>query len=168
MNSNEIKKLIFIFIFMVLIGGVIYTFVEGWRFLDSIYFVVVTITTLGYGDFVPITDIGKIFTIFYSLSGIALGLYLLAVIGKYIAFEVNKKGLKSYKIERGKEFDVSSLGLNELIEWYPEKGVVFEGNITSIGLNNIRVKLIKKSNKLLPKNQQKIITITTKGRIKRR
>ena len=57
---------------IVLAGTVVYHFVEGWRWLDSFYFSVITLATVGYGDFSPQTDFGKIFTIFYILSGIGI------------------------------------------------------------------------------------------------
>lgn len=51
---------------------VFYHFVESLRWLDSIYFSVITVATVGYGDITPQTDAGKIFTIFYVLLGIGL------------------------------------------------------------------------------------------------
>lgn len=54
------------------VGAVFYHMVEGWTWLDSIYFTVVTLATVGYGDFVPTTPLGKIFTIFYILVGITI------------------------------------------------------------------------------------------------
>ena len=53
-------------------GTLVYHFVEGWRWLDSFYFSVITLTTVGYGDFSPQTDFGKIFSIFYIISGIGI------------------------------------------------------------------------------------------------
>ncbi|QGY44287.1 two pore domain potassium channel family protein [Maribellus comscasis] len=59
--------------FSVLVSGtLVYHFVEGWRWLDSVYFSVITLATVGYGDFSPQTDFGKIFTIFYVLTGIGI------------------------------------------------------------------------------------------------
>jgi hypothetical protein len=52
------------------IGGLCLDELEGWPLLDSIYFLTVTITTVGYGDMVPETDAGKIFTVAYALVGI--------------------------------------------------------------------------------------------------
>jgi voltage-gated potassium channel Kch len=38
--------------------------------LDSLYFSVITLTTIGYGDFSPESTPGKVFTIFYIFIGL--------------------------------------------------------------------------------------------------
>ena len=53
-------------------GTWFYARVEGWSVLDSLYFYVITLTTVGYGDFSPQTPAGKIFTIIYILVGLGL------------------------------------------------------------------------------------------------
>ena len=57
---------------LILVATVFYRLVEGWSLLDSAYFSVVTIATIGYGDLVPHTALGKIFTIAYVFSGIGI------------------------------------------------------------------------------------------------
>ncbi|MBX4196169.1 potassium channel family protein [Candidatus Pacearchaeota archaeon] len=54
------------------IGTVIYHFVEHWTWLDSLYFSVVTLATVGYGDLSPHTAAGKIFTMIYIITGIGI------------------------------------------------------------------------------------------------
>ncbi len=39
---------------------------------DAVWFVFVTITTIGYGDITPVTSFGRFITIFFSIVGIAL------------------------------------------------------------------------------------------------
>ncbi|PEA53807.1 transporter [Bacillus pseudomycoides] len=53
-------------------GTIFYSTVEKMRVIDALYFSVVTLTTVGYGDFSPQTDFGKIFTIFYIFVGLGL------------------------------------------------------------------------------------------------
>ncbi len=81
------KQLFFTFLFfliIVVLGAFIYSNLEGWRLLDSFYFVVMTLTTIGYGDFVPITDFGKVFTIVFSIIGVASMFYFFSLIGSSI------------------------------------------------------------------------------------
>jgi len=59
--------------FLVILGGsTVYHYLEDWSWVDSVYFSVVTLTTVGFGDFAPKTDGGKIFTIFYIIIGIGI------------------------------------------------------------------------------------------------
>jgi len=37
----------------IIIGAVVFCFEEGWGFLDSFYFVFISMSTIGFGDFVP-------------------------------------------------------------------------------------------------------------------
>lgn len=58
-------------------GTVSYHFLEGWSWVDSLYFSVVAVTTVGFGDLVPTTDPAKLFTVAYVVAGIGvLGLFL--------------------------------------------------------------------------------------------
>jgi voltage-gated potassium channel len=60
-------------VIIVLLGGtVFYHFVEDLSWLNSIYLCVMTLATVGYGDFAPQTAAGKIFTIIYVLVGIGI------------------------------------------------------------------------------------------------
>ena len=72
-----------ILIIVILIGTYSYHRVEGWRTLDSLYFTVITITTIGYGDFAPVTDAGKIITIIFPFLGIGIAFYLFSLLGRY-------------------------------------------------------------------------------------
>ncbi len=57
---------------LLIVGTVFYHFIEELKWLDALYFSVITLTTVGYGDFSPQTDIGKLFTIFYIIGGIGI------------------------------------------------------------------------------------------------
>jgi hypothetical protein len=68
---------------LLLAGGVIfYCIVEHWSFVDSLYFCVTTLTTVGFGNPAPQTDIGKLFTVFFVLSGVGMFLAVINALGK--------------------------------------------------------------------------------------
>ncbi len=73
-----------IFVIMTnLVGVGFYNHYEGLNYLDALYFSSMTMTTVGYGDIVVKTDIGKIFTIFYSFIGLGLILTMFKIIGDH-------------------------------------------------------------------------------------
>ena len=53
-------------------GTIMYRLLEGWSWVDALYFSVVTATTVGFGDLSPTTDASKLFTVLYIFSSIAV------------------------------------------------------------------------------------------------
>ncbi len=72
LKDPEFQALFFLVVVMLALGSWFYSRAEGWSLLDSLYFSVITLTTVGYGDFSPSTAAGKIFTIFYIFVGIGI------------------------------------------------------------------------------------------------
>ena len=57
---------------VLLVGTLAYHWLEGWSYLDALYFCVITLATVGYGDLAPTTDVSKLFTVVYLASGLSL------------------------------------------------------------------------------------------------
>ena len=82
LRTSEISYLGFLTFMVLLTGTLFYHWQEGWSYLDSFYFSVITLTTIGYGDFSPVTDAGKLFTIGYVFCGIGILVAFLSTAGK--------------------------------------------------------------------------------------
>ena len=78
--------------FIVMIGAIIFRWLEGWSWIDSFYFVIITLTTIGYGDFTPSTSLTKLITIFYGINGIVVLLAFFDIIRRYRAREITGNG----------------------------------------------------------------------------
>ena len=71
---------------LVVTGTIFYWHFEDWTLIEALYFSVVTLTTVGYGDLHPTTAGTQIFTIVYILTGIGVFVALLASVAQqYIA-----------------------------------------------------------------------------------
>jgi len=68
---------------ILLIGAGVYHWLEGWDWIDSFYFVVITLTTIGYGDFTPTTPVTKLITIFYGINGVIILLTFFDIIRRH-------------------------------------------------------------------------------------
>lgn len=82
--KHHLMTTILAFTLALITGAFAYHFVEGWGIFDSFYFVVVTVTTIGYGDFFPVTSAGKIITMFFAFFGVATALYILSKVSSSI------------------------------------------------------------------------------------
>lgn len=72
LKDPELRALSIIVVIVVTTGTVFYHYMEGWGVVDSLYFSVITLTTVGYGDLHPTSAISKIFTICYIFVGLGI------------------------------------------------------------------------------------------------
>ena len=81
---------------LVLTGTLFYWRFEDWTIIEALYFCVVTLTTVGFGDFSPTTAGTQIFTIVYILTGFGVLVALLtSVAEKYIEQKAEAGGARA-------------------------------------------------------------------------
>lgn len=110
-KKSSLKSLLFRELFVpfmalfsiTIIGFIGFMVIEGFGPLKSLYMLVITFATIGYGDVVPVTTEGRIFTICIVIAGFTVGLY---AVGKISAFFVEgelSKLLKQRKMNKALE-----------------------------------------------------------------
>lgn len=91
LKKRKFRKLLIALLFVALILGLIIVPVEkSWgnhrfnSYFDGVYWAVTTITTVGYGDYVPLSPIGKAVAILLQLVGAMMFGLVIAMISSYV------------------------------------------------------------------------------------
>lgn len=67
-------------ILIFIIGTIGYHNIEGWSLAESLYMTAITLSTIGYGDFYPVTDVGRFFTVLLVIFGVGTMLYTIGLL----------------------------------------------------------------------------------------
>mmetsp|Transcript_18981 Transcript_18981/g.44065 ORF Transcript_18981/g.44065 Transcript_18981/m.44065 type:complete len:811 (-) Transcript_18981:144-2576(-) len=99
-RENELGRgmsVIFPLVGLVLSGAVVVWFLEGWTFLESLYFAVVSLTTVGYGDYVPT----KLPTIWFCILWLPFSIGFMSIyLGNVATFYIRLSDRNIHRIER--------------------------------------------------------------------
>ncbi len=100
---EENIRMLFIAMFALLltlvVGTVGYLYLnEAYTIVDAVYMTVITISTVGFKEVYPLSDAGKIFTIFLILMSFGIFGYLASAVTRFILSGVLRKNLKDYRI----------------------------------------------------------------------
>ncbi|OMJ28241.1 putative potassium channel protein 2, partial [Smittium culicis] len=122
------------------LGGVLMMFIEKFPFYKGLYLSLVTVTTIGFGDYYPTTNFSRSVTICWFFIGIVLlGLYLLNTRDVVIQLmseryhrqlvkltqkknEFDKSAVKKYKMMELQARQSNSLK-SKIYKWYLRKGI---------------------------------------------
>jgi voltage-gated potassium channel Kch len=83
LRDRQFKSLLIFVGLLLLVGAVFYSHFEHWSFFNALYFSVITLTTVGYGDFTPHTAEGKAFTMIYIIVGVGIILGFINVVARH-------------------------------------------------------------------------------------
>ena len=73
--AKKLKISLFILASTFILGTVGYHYIEGWSFVESLYTTVITLATVGYGDFHPQQMTGRLFTVVLIIFGVGAMAY---------------------------------------------------------------------------------------------
>ena len=83
-SLRQIALLIGVLALMTLFGALGFRTVSGASWVDSLYMAVITLTTVGYSEAVPLDETGKIFVIVYLVLGLSTFTYCALQFGQWI------------------------------------------------------------------------------------
>jgi voltage-gated potassium channel Kch len=121
LKDDEYRDLLITTVIIIFSGTFVYHYLEGWSYIDSFYFSVVTLTTIGYGDFSPQTDAGKIFTVIYIIIGIGMILSFINTIQHhytYMRHREKREILKNRAFKKSEEKMIAQIDrkIEEIME----------------------------------------------------
>lgn len=91
LKTNGFRNALYVSVVLILISATMYSIAENVAFVDSIWWAVVTTTTVGYGDISPQTPLGRIAAILLMFLGIGFIGILTSTITEYFNSEKDFK-----------------------------------------------------------------------------
>lgn len=83
-----------------LIGVFGYRFLTHYSWIDAIYMTIITITTVGFSEVIPLDNSGKLFTVFLILTSVTTYLFAVSILTEYIANGNILKRLNTKKMDK--------------------------------------------------------------------
>ncbi len=77
LESDKLRVSVLLLLLIVVFGTVSYSVIEGMTPFDSFYMTLITISTVGFSEIMPLTRPGRIITVIIIISGISLLTYTL-------------------------------------------------------------------------------------------
>jgi voltage-gated potassium channel len=85
---RDFKGILFIVLLLFIVGTIGYTLIEGWGIFDSLYMTIITLSTTGYREIKPLSDLGRVFTMILIILGVSILFYMLGNLN-IVLFERN-------------------------------------------------------------------------------
>lgn len=79
-DNNMILVAVLIVAVILVLGAYGFHYTEGWHYFNALYFTIITMSTIGYGDIVPLTHAGKSLTMVFAFLGVPMFIALSWVI----------------------------------------------------------------------------------------
>ena len=111
MRLGKASTVVSIFALMTLIYTLAFQILEGKDVLTSLYWTVITMATIGYGDITPQTTTGKILAMMIAISGIAIYTAFASIIVDYITERNIKRIYGLYSVKEKEHIVI--IGWNE-------------------------------------------------------
>ncbi|KAK6223809.1 ion channel protein [Colletotrichum tabaci] len=97
-----------LFLLYLLLGALVFSTIEGWTYLDAVYWADVTLFTVGFGDYAAASPLGRALLIPYALIGvISLGLVIGSI--RTLVLERGRRRLDARMVEKKRRHLIRSM-----------------------------------------------------------
>ena len=101
MSQRSLMLQTIFFVTYLLAAGAVYSRIEGWGFLDAVYFVNVTLFTIGLGDYHPVTHLGRSLFFPMAIGGILfVGLIIASI--RTLVLESGSRKISTRTVEKAR------------------------------------------------------------------
>lgn len=103
MHNNPFFKIylaLFLLAATLIFGVAGYIILEGYTFIEALYMTIITLATVGFTEVHPLSDSGRIFTIFLIMSGLVIFAYFITQVSRYFLDGEFITYYKSYKMKK--------------------------------------------------------------------
>ena len=84
MDSRKLRYSLMMLAALVAFGTIGYYFFEGMPIFDAFYMTIITISTVGFSEIVPLTKVGRSITVVIIILGISVGTYTVGIIVQWL------------------------------------------------------------------------------------
>ena len=90
-RGSQVALVAAFILLLAVVGTVGYAWIEGWSWADSFYMTIITITAVGYHEVHPLSETGRIFTVFMLAGGLtALGAWFALITASLVRMDLRK------------------------------------------------------------------------------
>ncbi|KIW22636.1 uncharacterized protein PV07_10915 [Cladophialophora immunda] len=117
MSQRSLMLQTILFLSYLLAAGAVYSRIENWDFLDAVYFVNVTLFTIGLGDYHPVTHLGRSLLFPMAIGGILfVGLIIASI--RTLVLESGSRKISTRTVEKARRKVLNS-GIEKIRELAP-------------------------------------------------
>lgn len=80
----ELLRYMFLFFVLMFTGTAGYMLLEQYSFLNALYMTVITLASVGYAETIPLSDVGKVFTMLLILTNLAILTYVITKVSRFL------------------------------------------------------------------------------------
>jgi voltage-gated potassium channel len=84
MDSRKLRYSLIMLVALIAFGTVGYYTFENMPFFDAFYMTIITISTVGFSEIVPLTRVGRTITVVIIILGISVGTYTIGIIVQWL------------------------------------------------------------------------------------